>query len=649
MSQQFRTSPDHENTGWPPGVAYIIGNEGCERFSYYGMKAILYLQISTLLMHNMAGNLAKDHATEWVHTFNAGVYAFPIIGAIIADRLLGKYRTILYLSLVYCAGHAVMSAGDFMLSEEDTQGKLQLILIGLSLIAIGSGGIKPCVSANVGDQFGKANWFRVRTVFQAFYFIINFGSAFATILIPYTLDKFGAGIAFGIPGMLMFIATFMFWTGRNKFVHVPPTAPGKLGVLDVISASLLFTPVALFLFPLLHGVVLNIGVGIVTFALGVAVFNLRQRKKADDGFVAVMLYALLQKDEVPAEKNSNSVGQSDAGSVAGSSSVGVSGKIELEPVAGGIAFEGGDPAERELAKHELLKSSFWGAAARRFGGDVVEGPIAVLKIITVFAAVSVFWALFDQHSSTWIRQGESMDLGLTMPWTSDIVISHSLAAIMVIVLSILIGFLASKNRGTMAGSIYGLLSALLIPVAAAAYQFGPFTFPDKMTLLPSQLPAMNPFMVMALIPLMNFLYRTYEKVTGKEASPLGRMTVGMFMAALSFASVAILEMQIEAQGPGKVSALWQAIPYVIITISEVMVSITGLEFAYTQAPKRMKSTIMGFWLLTVAFGNKLVVVISKLQFDDQSVFFWVFTVLMTVASIAFGIRAKFYTPKEYSQ
>src|SRR4051812_3401760 len=108
-----RTAPDQNATGWPAGIPYIIGNEGCERFGYYGMKAILFVYISHLLVATgVAGQLAEKQATDVVHTFNAGVYALPMIGALIADRFLGKYTTIIWLSLVYCAGHACLAFFD---------------------------------------------------------------------------------------------------------------------------------------------------------------------------------------------------------------------------------------------------------------------------------------------------------------------------------------------------------------------------------------------------------------------------------------------------------------------------------------------------------------------------------------------------------
>ena len=163
-SYQPATSPDHNETGWPKGIKYIIGNEGCERFSFYGMKAILYVYLAHLYQTTGMAN-AEAVASADVHLFIAGTYGLGLIGANLAEKYLGKYRTIFWLSIVYVLGHAALS-----IFEENIPGTK----FGLALIAVGSGGIKPCVSAHVGDQFGRGNWFRVERVFQYFYFIINF-------------------------------------------------------------------------------------------------------------------------------------------------------------------------------------------------------------------------------------------------------------------------------------------------------------------------------------------------------------------------------------------------------------------------------------------------------------------------------------------
>ena len=102
------------------------------------------------------------------------------------------------------------------------------MLLGLFLIAVGAGGVKPCVSAHVGDQFGETNKHLIERVFGWFYFSINLGAFASYLLTPILLDRFGPGWAFGVPGILMAVATFAFWMGRNVFVHIPPRGPGYL-------------------------------------------------------------------------------------------------------------------------------------------------------------------------------------------------------------------------------------------------------------------------------------------------------------------------------------------------------------------------------------------------------------------------------------
>jgi POT family proton-dependent oligopeptide transporter len=191
--------------------------------------------------------MTGTQAEAWYHTFVFCVYFLPIVGAFLGDAILGKYRTILYLSIVYCFGHLALAINHTRIG----------LVIGLFLIALGAGGIKPCVSANVGDQFGASNQHLLARVFSWFYFSINFGSAFSTLLIPWLLDPYkvtpeqaaawpswlvrflegihGPDIAFGTPGIFMLIATIVFWLGRKKFVHLP--AAGFKRYLQEISTG----------------------------------------------------------------------------------------------------------------------------------------------------------------------------------------------------------------------------------------------------------------------------------------------------------------------------------------------------------------------------------------------------------------------------
>tara|TARA_B100002052_G_scaffold63729_2_gene56929 strand:+ start:2056 stop:3375 length:1320 start_codon:yes stop_codon:yes gene_type:complete len=239
---KYSTSP-RATKNMPKGIPYIIGNELAERFSFYGMKCILIVFMTKYLMdHNGNYNtMSNAEATHWYHLFTSAVYYTPILGAIISDVFLGKYKTILFLSIIYCLGHLTLAL------DETAWG----LAIGLSLISVGAGGIKPCVSAHVGDQFGKTNSHLLEKVFSWFYLSINLGAFISTMLTPILLKHYGSHIAFGIPGILMFIATILFWMGRNTFIHIPPggmkflkevfsreglTAIGKLCIIYIFIA-----------------------------------------------------------------------------------------------------------------------------------------------------------------------------------------------------------------------------------------------------------------------------------------------------------------------------------------------------------------------------------------------------------------------------
>jgi proton-dependent oligopeptide transporter, POT family len=547
MSNSYQSSPNHQLTTFPKGIKYIIGNEACERFSYYGMSAILYIYVVSLFINMQIENeRSEELATAVVHFFKTGVYAMPMIGAIIADRLLGKYRTILWLSIIYCLGHLTLA-----LAEHSISG----LYLGLFLIALGSGGIKPCVSAHIGDQFGKANWRLIPMVYQIFYFSINFGSFFATLLIPLTQKWFGWQIAFGIPGILMAFATLVFWIGRNDFVHIPAKPAGKLGILDTFSSTFLFLTFGSLFFTAQWPLWVMALVSLACFLIGLKLFYIRQKILQDDGFLAVTSYLIAEWAKKLIYKMAFNQPQ-----------------VQTVTSGGGGSYNGIIDFNNKPLK---------------FSNNALEATYAVWRIMSVFIMVSIFWALFDQYGSSWIRQGEMMNLSFYLPL------------------------------------------------------IGPFE------IMPAQISAINPILVMILIPFMIYImFPTIENM-GFKVTSLRKMTAGMFIASLSFVGVAIIQTQLDSGV--KLHVTWQLIPYILLTIAEVLVSITGLEFAYTQAPKKMKSTIMGFWLLTVSLGNVLVALLAQFSHLALVDFFWLFAVLMCIAAIIFGLRAQFYQIKDYTQ
>ncbi len=424
-----------DQKGMPAGIPYIIGNEAAERFSFYGMRTILVVFMTQYLM-GAGGELAPmsdEDAKGWYHLFVSAVYFTPLLGAILADVWWGKYKTILLLSLVYCGGHLALALDDTRLG----------LALGLGLIALGAGGIKPCVSAHVGDQFGNSNRGLISRTFGWFYMAINVGAFASTLLTPWLLKHHGPHWAFGVPGMLMALATFMFWAGRNKFVHVPPSGKG------------------------------------------------------------------------------------------------------------------------------FLREAFSAESLRIFG-----------RLALIYIFIAVFWALYDQTGSSWVLQAQKMDRHL-------------------------LGF----------------------------------------ELLPSQIQAVNPLLIIILIPLFSYvIYPALGKLM--RLTPMRKVAMGFGLAAAAFAISSLAQERIDAGGTPGVS--WQLLAYLVLTCGEVMVSITALEYSYTQAPRAMKSFIMALFMLSVSLGNIFTSVVNFfIQNEDGTVmlegaeYYWFFTILMAVTAVIFAAVTPF--------
>lgn len=462
MSQSQAVADSEKSDKFPPQIKYIIGNEICERYSFYGMRSILTMFMIQVLL------FSKGDAEGVYHFFVSMAYFTPLLGGFIADRYWGKFKTIMILSLFYCLGHAILAFMDIEAVRTMFEPKT-LLYAGLFFIGLGAGGIKPCVSANVGDQFTTRNKHLINKIFHWFYLSINFGSVFSSILTPIVWAKWGSGWAFGIPGILMGMATIIFWMGRHQMVKIPPSGKNPHGTLAVLTSAFK-----------------NMGKG----------------------------------------------------------------------------------------------QGFFGGAAIEHPPQAVEAVRAAFNVGRIFIPLTLFWALFDQHGSTWVVQASKMDLN----------------------------FLG-------------------------------------MDIKPSATSAMNPIFVLLMVPVFTgWLYPTLEKA-GVRVTPLRKMSVGMFFAALSFVFMAWNQYRMDAGSILNVAN--QILPYWALTTAEILISITGLEFAYTQAPRTVKSTIMGLWFLSVSLGNLLAGLIAASNKFEGGHFFMFFAALTFVFAFIFIAIAKTYKMQSF--
>ncbi|KAM0675040.1 hypothetical protein GVAV_001379 [Gurleya vavrai] len=196
-------------------LVFIIANEFCERFCYYGFRTILF----TFLRESYF--FSENKATRIVHLFNFSCFLFTLFGGFLSDALIGRYMTILILSMVYFAGTVLTTLSSVFLN-------FKLLALGLFLISIGTGGIKPCVSTFGGDQFLKNDTKGMQRFFSVFYFAINSGSLLSIFLTPILAkvdclnSKSCYPFAFTVPSLLLGTSLILFLSGRKQYVRVKP-------------------------------------------------------------------------------------------------------------------------------------------------------------------------------------------------------------------------------------------------------------------------------------------------------------------------------------------------------------------------------------------------------------------------------------------
>jgi len=502
----------------PRQIPYIIGSEGCERFSFYGMRNILTPFLMTALLLHLPEGARKSMTNEVFHTFVMGVYFFPLLGGWLADRYFGKFNTILWFSLIYCVGHGFLA-----FFEDNVNG----FFAGLFLISLGAGGIKPLVASFVGDQFDERNKHLAKVVFDAFYWIINFGSFFASLLMPVFLDQLGAQIAFGIPGALMLIATIVLWLGKKHYVMVPVAPKNPHSFLRVVITALGARDAR----------------GQRGLGFWLAIVGVIPMIYALSSFGAFLLGTALK------------IAPSDIGvrMIAWAKDMPIIERLDIVPaVCLGLVTMlalGGIGASRQLDR-----------ARGHHPDEAIEGVRAVLRILIVFALVTPFHSLFDQKATTWVHQGGEM---YVPGWDLDL---------------------------------------------------GPLGMWET-NFKPAQMQAFNPLLVMILIPFNNIVLYPWLRRRGWDPTSLRRMTLGIAFAG--FAWVVAGGLQLVLDGGDKITILWQVLPYAFLTLGEVLVSATGLEFAYSQAPHAMKGVIMSFWNLTTTVGNLWVLLVNTSVRNDR--------------------------------
>uniref|UniRef100_A0A672IG25 Solute carrier family 15 member 1 n=1 Tax=Salarias fasciatus TaxID=181472 RepID=A0A672IG25_SALFA len=633
--------------GYPLSIFFIIVNEFCERFSYYGMRAVLVLYFKYFLRWD------DDLATSIYHTFVALCYLTPILGAIVADSWLGKFKTIIYLSIVYAVGQVAMAVSAIHdITDADRDGTpdnmtfhVAMSMTGLFLIALGTGGIKPCVSAFGGDQFSDHQERQRSTFFSVFYLCINGGSLLSTIITPllraqdcgiYTQQKCYA-LAFGVPAALMVVSLVVFIVGsgmyykakpqgnimldvckcigfsiKNRYRHRGKQFPKRAHWLDwaeekydklliaqikmVLKVLFLYIPLPMFwtLFDQ-KGSRWTLQATNMDGNFGLLIIQPDQMQTVNPILILTLvpimdsvIYPLIRKcglNFTPLKRMT--VGMLLAASAFVSAAlvqVEIDKTLPVFPSSSQSQLKllnmGNNPVTLSLPNNDLLNL----AAAQ------VSNLMKITKLEILKLRGKSMQSKIPLCDSTKPEQGNNA-IRFINGLSTEVRVSSSLVDFGIIKPSGYSNYSLVEN-----GKItFNLSSGGRSCDYSREFGYGSsFTF---------------------FIPNNLVIGPTTESIT-----------------------------VIEDIKPNSVHMALQIPQYFLITAGEVMFSVTGLEFSYSQAPSNMKAVLQAGWLLTVAVGNFIVLIVAELaKLPMQWAEYVLFASLLVAVCIIFSIMAYFYT------
>lgn len=659
---------------YPRSIPFIISNEFCERFNYYGMRTILVLYLTRKLDYD------DDTATVLYHSFTTLVYFMCVIGAIISDSWLGKFKTILYLSIVYVCGSTLIAVGAIPTLDLDARA---MTIVGLLLIALGSGGIKPCVAAFGGEQFKVPEQAKYLALFfSMFYFSVNSGSFVSTMITPILREDvkcFDAddcfSLAFGVPGILMVTSIVIFLLGKPLYKITAPAGNMFMKVSKCIWTAIRTRSKEKSVNPRDHWldysekrwgqqlvdetkILLNILRLYIPLPVFWALFDQQgsrwtfqaTRMDGDLGFWTIkpdqmqVINPLLILIFIPLY---------EVAFYPLLSMIGIRRplqKLTLGGIFAGVAFVISTIVEIELEGTYAVLPQAGESQLRIFNGmdceyrittDIPNHANFVLNSMQLFEEKYI--AVYGEKSFTYTFD----PAGPGCPGFSGefLLEEHKQISYFVNNRERTPKLLRYEDNTDKSSKGYPLFRVL-----GNTAQDLPFVFKD--------LEASPPFERHSNGTHFHELFESFPSryeilVDQKPVMELTMRLGGVYAFIFSESGNEIKAEVVTVTEPNSVNMLWLVPQYVVMTLGEVMYSITGLEFSFTQAPESMKSVLQGCWQLTVAVGNLIVVIVAEAKiFEAQKWEFVLFACLMFVDMGLFSILAYYYKPiplKKYDE
>jgi POT family proton-dependent oligopeptide transporter len=538
----------------PKALPFLFFSEMWERFGYYLMIGIFTLYLKDAVD---GFNMNEKDSASLYGTFIALVFFTPFLGGLLADRVLGYRRSIIFGGLLMGIGYCLMGVHS-----------KTMLYVAMTLVIVGNGFFKPNISTLLGNVYSTPEHMHQKDEgYNIFYMGINVGAFICNFFGAALYSIFNWGAAFAAAGVGMFIGVIVFISGTKHYKQYDvrkPLKPGDLSLLQII--GIVIVPAIIF--------------GLIGwFIKGVESPTNTNSFIFDSDSTDAFIFACV-------------------------------------PVA-----------------------VFYTILLIRSNKD--ERP-AMGAMLTIFAVVILFWAIFKQNGSalnTWASR------------YTDRSVSGVLGGI----------FSTLKQTDKPANTTYKLDSVVKLDkqfrkIKVDGKEVKELGYPsyfinvrdDKRpkegevvkAWLPSLSQSINPFWVIVLTPLVVAFF-TWLRRKGKEPSTPTKIAFGLLISALSVL-VMIAAVKAGNNGTEKVSVWWLIGSYGVITIGELFLSPMGLSLVSKLSPVRITSLMMGGWFVSTSIGNKLSGILASKwdEYDNKAAYFWLNFILLGAAAVLLFILLK---------
>ncbi len=593
------SAPSHdardELFGHPKGVYVCFFTEMWERFSFYGMKALLLLY---LLQHHKFGDRA---GLDVLGAYGGLVYCVPVIGGLLADRFLGMRKAVIFGGLLLVAGHigmaveghAATTVGGTVVRDE---GALRVFYLSLALIILGVGFLKPNVSTIVGKLYAE-NDPRRDSGFSLFVAGINLGGLFASIVCGYLGQAYGWKYGFGAAGIGMLLGLGQFLWGRKylRGIAEPPKPLTRSREWTVYALSLL----ALLPIAWLMQAVTTIRLGpetirwtyyIVVMALAGIVWTMWQSWRRDDAHPrplsawvpSIVVFAL-----------------------AGVAVNWVSARFGVLDF-----FVEEATLALVLMSVVFLAVGFWYAGFVTRGCSKVEAQRMGAMMVMIFAAL-IFYTLYEQTYGSWVTFTDRLltkDLfpslvvrdGTPWPWSIVALLFAPVAFVMASTIS------ERTPSSLLPRALFGLSIAAMV----VALLHDALTLPQTA----GSLTYLGSMFIVLLAPLFAVIWTWLDKRRLDPSKP-AKSAMGLLLGGLSFLPLLWAAQQAGASGV-LASVWWLVLAYALLELGEMCLYPVGLSAVSQLSVPRVVSLMMGTWFLATAFSETLAALFGKLAAID---------------------------------